>query len=98
MTISAPEAGTATAQDVSVGEDTLTVELQDGRSLSIPIAWFPRLLHATVDERKTWRLIGGGAGIHWPLIDEDISVEGLLAGQPSKEQPASLRRWLATRE
>ena len=64
-------------------EDTLTVELSDGRTLSVPLAWFPRLSHATTEERRNWRLIGKGHGIHWEDLDEDISVEGLLAGRPS---------------
>lgn len=78
-------------------EDTLTVELADGRSISVPLAWYPRLAHATTDERRNWRLIGGGEGVHWPDLDEDISVEGLLAGRPSGESQTSLNRWLAAR-
>ena len=78
--------------------DTLTVELSDGRSLAVPLAWFPRLLHATPDERGHWRLAGGGEGLHWPDVDEDISVESLIAGRPSGESAASLQRWLAGRK
>jgi len=68
------------AIDVSVSEAELTVDLADGRKVSVPLAWFPRLLHATPAQRKRWKLIGDGQGIHWPGIDEDLSVEGLLRG------------------
>jgi hypothetical protein len=76
-------------------KDTLRVDLSDGRSLSVPLAWYPRLLHASPAERKRWRLIGRGVGIHWKDLDEDISVDGLLAGRPSGESRASLSRCLA---
>ncbi|MGH8717427.1 MAG: DUF2442 domain-containing protein [Burkholderiales bacterium] len=85
------------AQAVAVTEDTLSVDLADGRTLSVPLAWYPRLLHATAEERKDWRLIGNGRGIHWESIDEDVSVEGLLAGRPSAESQASFKKWLASR-
>ncbi len=87
----------ARAQDVTVTEDTLTVELSDGRSISVPLAWYPRLVHGTPEERANWRLIGQGAGIHWPALDEDISVENLLAGRASGESQRSLKRWLSQR-
>ena len=82
------------AQSVSATEDTLTVELRDGRTVSVPIAWYPRLSHGSDSERSDWRLIGDGLGIHWPQLDEDISVEGLLLGYPSNESPDSIQRWL----
>ncbi len=85
------------AQDVTVAEDTLTVELSDGRSISVPLAWYPRLVHGTLEERANWRLMGQGAGIHWSALDEDISVENLLAGRASGESQQSLKRWLAKR-
>ncbi len=85
------------AQIVTVTDDTLAVELSDGRTISVPILWYPRLAHATPAERDNWRLIGRGIGIHWEDIDEDISVEGMLAGRPSGESQASLRRWLENR-
>ncbi len=85
------------AESVEVTDDTLTAELSDGRSISVPLAWYPRLVHAAPDERGKWRLIGDGVGIHWPDLDEDISVEGLLAGRPSGESQRSLRRWLSAR-
>ena len=75
----------------------MTVRLDDGRSLSAPVAWYPRLLHGTKAERENYQLIGDGEGIHWPDLDEDISVEGLLAGKQSAESDASLSRWLAGR-
>jgi hypothetical protein len=97
MSTSAIESAVPAAETVTVTEDTLTVELSDGRTLSVPLAWFPRLVHATVAERKSWRLIGRGHGIHWNKLDEDISVEGLLAGKPSRESQASFKKWLSTR-
>ena len=78
---------------VKITEDTLSVELSDGRTIAAPLAWFPRLLHSTLKERRNWRLIGKGHGIHWKDVDEDISVEGLLAGKPSGESQASFKRW-----
>jgi hypothetical protein len=97
MNISAIEIRVPAAETVTVTEDTLSVDLSDGRSISVPLAWFPRLLHALPEERKNWRLIGKGQGIHWEDLDEDISVEGLLAGRPSGESQASLQKWLASR-
>jgi hypothetical protein len=82
---------------VTVTDDTLAVELADGRSVSAPLVWYPRLVHATSVERDGWRLIGGGSGIHWPAVDEDISVENILAGKPSAESQRSLQRWLTGR-
>jgi hypothetical protein len=89
---------TSHATGVSVTDDTLSVDLADGRTISAPIAWFPRLAHGTPAERRNLHLIGGGEGIHWPDLDEDISVEGLLAGRRSGESQASLKRWLASRQ
>ena len=83
---------------VVVTADTLSVELSDGRSLSVPLGWFPRLLHGTPEERVRWELIGRGSGVHWPDLDEDISVVGILGGRPSGESADSLRRWLDTRK
>ncbi len=81
------------AMSVFFSEDSLTVRLDDGRSLSVPLAWYPRLLHGTVAERENYDLIGDGEGIHWPELDEDISVAGLLAGRRSAESAASLAKW-----
>jgi hypothetical protein len=85
------------ALDVALSDDTLSVDLCDGRSISVPIAWFPRLLNSTEQERNNWRLIGRGQGIHWEDIDEDISIEGLIAGRPSGESQESFKKWLAKR-
>ncbi len=85
------------AVGVQVSDDSLSVDLSDGRSVSVPLAWYPRLLHASAAERNHWRLIGGGQGIHWIDLDEDISVENLLSGHPSGESQASFKRWLAAR-
>ncbi|MCC6493112.1 MAG: DUF2442 domain-containing protein [Pirellulales bacterium] len=97
MSSSTIEASRAIAAAVRIDADTLTVNLADGRVLSVPIGWYPRLSHGSAEERGNWRLIGGGRGIHWPDLDEDISVENLLAGRPSGESQASLKKWLATR-
>lgn len=97
MRTSAVEMELPNALDVKVADETLIVDLSDGRTISVPLAWYPRLLHATPEERKNWRLIGRGHGIHWEDIDEDISVEGLLAGRPSGESQASFKRWLKVR-
>lgn len=87
----------ATAVDVVVTDDTLMVNLEDGRSVAVPLGWYPRLLHGTPEERNRWRLIGQGHGIHWPDLDEDISVEGLILGRASGESQKSLQRWLTSR-
>jgi hypothetical protein len=86
------------AERVSLTDDALTVDLSDGRSVSVPLTWFPRLLHGTPAEREGWRLIGRGEGIHWDALDEDISVESLLAGKPSGESQASLKKWMEARK
>lgn len=83
---------------VNVTNDALRVDLSDGRSLSVPLEWFPRLQCASSDERKGWRLIGHGEGIHWDTLDEDISMDGLLAGRASAESSDSFQRWLANRQ
>jgi hypothetical protein len=88
----------ARAQKVTVTADTLVVDLVDGRSISVPVAWYPRLAHGTLAERAHWRFIGEGEGIHWPDLDEDLSIEGLLAGRRSGETQASLQRWLERRK
>ena len=82
------------AHRVKVSEDSLTVDLADGRTFTVPIAWYPRLMHGTSKQRKNWRLVGAGAGIHWPDLDEDISVDNLLAGKPSSESQRSFKQWL----
>lgn len=94
MSISVNEIVVPSAENVTITEDTLSVDLSDGRTISVPLAWFPRLMHSTPAERNNWRLIGKGHGIHWEDIDEDISVEGLLAGKPSGENQTSFKKWL----
>jgi hypothetical protein len=84
-------------QNATVTAESLSVDLTDGRTMSVPLAWFPRLVHGTSDERSHWELIGRGVGIHWPDLDEDISLEGILAGRASGESQESLRKWLAAR-
>ncbi len=98
MTTSAVEIEVPNAESVSVTEDSLSVDLSDGRTIAVPLDWFPRLLHSTPEERKNWRLIGKGQGIHWEDIDEDISVERLLAGRPSGESQGSFKKWLNQRQ
>jgi hypothetical protein len=91
------EIHTAKAQNVTVTDVALTVDLTDGRTISVPLAWYPRLSFGTTAERNHWELIGDGEGIHWPELDEDLSVEGLLLGRPSGESQKSLQRWLEKR-
>lgn len=82
---------------VEISDDAITVELNDARILSVPLAWYPRLLHGSPEERRNWRLIGNGEGIHWDDLDEDVSVENLLAGRRSGESQESLKKWLSSR-
>lgn len=98
MTTLALELETPRAEAVTLTEEALSVDLSDGRTISVPLAWYPRLLHATRAERQDWRLIGKGEGIHWEEIDEDISVTDLLAGKVSGESQSSLKRWLEARQ
>ena len=97
MTSSALEVNVPLATNVVVTGDTLTVDLSDGRTIAVPLAWYPRLLHGNPDERSHWELIGRGSGVHWPSLDEDISVEGLIAGKPSGESDQSFANWLTER-
>jgi hypothetical protein len=84
----------ARAVKATANAEELIVDLEDGRTIIAPLGWFPRLAHATQRERNTWRLSGKGMGIHWPDLDEDISVQNLLLGQSSRESQASLKKWL----
>jgi hypothetical protein len=97
MSSLAVETQSSLAQRIEVTRDALVVDLTDGRTLSVPLEWYPRLSHATPVERSKWRLIGRGEGIHWPDLDEDIRVEALLAGHRSGESQTSLRKWLESR-
>jgi len=83
---------------VRITDHMLAVDFKDGRSISVPMSWYPRLLHGSSVERNNWRIIGRGEGIHWPDLDEDISVRGLLEGIPSQESPETLREWLSSRK
>ncbi len=98
MNSSTVETQVPTAADVRVTDETLSVDLTDGRTISVPVAWYPRLSHGTAEERNRWQLIGNGRGIHWPDLDEDVSVENLLAGKRSGESQTSLKRWLDRRQ
>jgi hypothetical protein len=97
MSTSITEMQISYAVNAEVNAETLTVNLDDGRTISVPSGWFPRLQHATDKERNNWRLIGKGEGLHWPDLDEDISVKGLLSGHGSGESQDSLKKWLETR-
>jgi hypothetical protein len=87
----------ARIQNVTVTEDTLSVDLDDGRTILVPIGWYPRLAHGTLAERASFEISGAGYGIHWPDLDEDIGVEGLLTGKKSTESSSSFERWLQSR-
>ncbi len=93
-----PTLVTPRAVAVAITDDTLSVELEDGRSISVPIGWYPRLAHGSLEERNNFQIAGAGFGIHWPDLDEDIGVEGLLLGKKSTESPASFERWLQQRK
>lgn len=98
MHVSTTEISVPKAMTIAVTENTLTVELSDGRTISVPLAWYPRLVHAMPHERDNWELLGDGQGIHWPDLDEDISIEGLLAGRKSGESRRSFRQWLEAKK
>lgn len=97
MNTSQNEPRTARAVAVEISHTTVQVELTDGRTIAVPVSWYPRLDHGTSEERANWRFIAEGEGLHWPELDEDISVEDLLLGRPSGESQRSLKRWLDTR-
>jgi len=83
---------------VAVTDDTLSVDLEDGRTIAVPIGWYPRLAHGTPEERENFQISGAGYGIHWPDLDEDLGVEGLILGQKSSESPTSFAKWLEQRK
>jgi uncharacterized protein DUF2442 len=97
MGTSRAEARVPSAVRARILEEAVIIDLSDGRTVTAPLAWYPRLLHGNARERRNWRLIGGGGGIHWPDLDEDLNVEGILAGRPSAESQASFKKWLAGR-
>ncbi len=82
------------AKSLAINKRDLRAKLTDGRTITVPLKWFPRLANATPEDRGNWRFIGGGAGMNWPELDEDISVEGLIAGERSAESESSFQRWL----
>jgi hypothetical protein len=98
MNSSVVELKTVLATKVQIDDVELTVDLSDGRTISAPLAWYPRLVQATQAERNQWRLIGQGKGIHWEDIDEDVSIENLILGKPSSESQASFEKWLSVRK
>ena len=97
MSFSVIEIQEARAQRVKVSEDALVIELVDGRVVTVPLTWYPRLWHGTAEARARFEIIGDGTLIHWPDLDEDLSVVGILAGQRSGESSQSLKKWLAER-
>ena len=99
MSTSTTEVTVPNAEELTVTEDTLTAELADGRTISVPLAWYPRLVHATQPrKRQLGNSVGGGQGIHWPDLDEDLSVEGLIKGRQSGESQHSFKRWLEAKQ
>ena len=98
MDSSAVETQEARARKVTVTEEAVTVDLVDGRTIIVPLAWYPRLWHGTPQERHNFEIFGDGAYIHWPDLDEDLTVAGLLAGLRSGESPQSLKKWLKARQ
>jgi len=97
MNTSVNELTEASVQSLEFKGDALVVYLSDARTLSVPLAWYPRLYHGKPHERENYRLIAEGKGIHWPDLEEDISVAGMLMGRPSAESQASLSKWLDAR-
>ena len=97
MTSLASEQKEPRARSVVVTEESLTVDLTDGRTIIVPLVWFPRLWHGTAEERSEFEIFGDGTYIHWPDLDEDLTVAGLLAGLPSSEAPQSVKKWLEAR-
>lgn len=88
----------ARARHLSITEEALTADLVDGRTIIVPLAWYPRLWHGTIEERSHFEIVGDGAYIHWPDLDEDLTVAGLLAGRHSGENPESFKKWLDARK
>jgi hypothetical protein len=98
MSTLAVEIKQARAQEVTVSEDSLTVDMVDGRTIIVPLAWYPRLWYGLATERQKYEIIGDGTIIHWPELDEDLSIAGLLAGRKSGESQSSLKKWLEQRK
>jgi len=98
MSISVLEIREARAQSIEVQDDSIVVQLVDGRTIIVPLAWYPRLWYGSPEERQHFEVLGDGAYIHWPDLDEDLSIEGMVAGHRSGECADSLKRWLASRQ
>ena len=98
MHVSTTEVNVPDAMTIQVTDDALIAELSDGRTISVPLCWYPRLVHGTPEERDNWELIGAGEGVHWPDLDEDLSIEGFLAGRKSGEGHRSFKRWLEAKQ
>ena len=98
MSTSAIDTNECRAVSVAVGEDSLMVQFLDGRTLTVPLAWYPRLWHGSTAERSHFEIIGEGEYLHWPDLDEDLTIAGMLAGRRSGESPASLTSWLEKRQ
>lgn len=94
LVVEVPE---ARVQDIAISEDSLTVDLVDGRTVVVPLLWYPRLWHGTPEERNNLEIIGDNTLVSWPDLDEDLSIAGILAGRRSGESPQSLKRWLTER-
>ena len=97
MSISALEIREARAQSIEVQDDSIVVQLVDGRTIIVPLAWYPRLRYGSPDERQHFQILGDGAYVHWPDLDEDLSIDGMVAGHRSGESAMSLKRWLSSR-
>ena len=98
MTVSTDDGNEPKALRLLFADDTLTAELADGRSITVPLSWYPRLVHATPEERANYQMLNDGEGIHWPDLDEDLSVRGFLEGWPSLEKEWSFRQWLHAKQ
>ena len=98
MSISALEIREARAQSIEIQDDSIVVQLVDGRTIIVPLAWYPRLWYGRPEERQHFEILGDGAYVHWPELDEDLSIDGMVAGHRSGESATSLKRWLSLRE
>jgi len=98
MSISVLEIREARAQSIEVQDDSIVVQLVDGRTIIVPLAWYPRLWYGSPEERQHFEVLGDGAYVHWPDLDEDLSIDGMVAGHRSGESAKSLKRWLSSRE
>ena len=98
MHVSTTEVNVPDAMTIQVTDDALIAELSDGRTISVPLCWYPRLVHATLEERDNWELIGTGEGVHWPDLDEDLSIEGILGRQEVRRKPTLLQAVLEAKQ